>query len=80
MRVDQYYLMDNLEPNMDLEERPVAEKHLLNTTVKNLTWRGVTVTVKDRETKEPKAIVDNVEGVVEAGELTLSPPVADDCI
>ncbi|EEU43207.1 uncharacterized protein NECHADRAFT_95486 [Fusarium vanettenii 77-13-4] len=54
---------------MDLEERPVAEKHLLNTTVKNLTWRGVTVTVKDRETKEPKAIVDNVEGVVEAGEI-----------
>ncbi|KAI8660480.1 ABC transporter domain-containing protein [Fusarium keratoplasticum] len=69
MRVDQYYLMDNLEPTMDLEERPVAEKHLLNTTVKNLTWRGVTVTVKDRETKEPKAIVDNVEGVVEAGEI-----------
>ncbi|KAL6359338.1 hypothetical protein LRP88_06758 [Fusarium phalaenopsidis] len=54
---------------MDLEERPVAEKHLFNTTVKNLTWRGVTVTVKDRETKEPKAIVDNVEGVVEAGEI-----------
>ncbi|UPK93656.1 hypothetical protein LCI18_004591 [Fusarium solani-melongenae] len=69
MRVDQYYLMDNLEPTMDLEERPVAEKHLFNTTVKNLTWRGVTVTVKDRETKEPKAIVDNVEGVVEAGEI-----------
>lgn len=77
MRVDQYYLMDNLEPTMDLEERPVAEKHLLNTTVKNLTWRGVTVTVKDRETKEPKAIVDNVEGVVEAGELSLCAPVTD---
>ncbi|KAJ4224890.1 hypothetical protein NW759_005594 [Fusarium solani] len=69
MRVDQYYLMDNLEPTMDLEERPVAEKHLLNTTVKNLTWRGVTVTVKDRETKEPKTIVENVEGIVEAGEI-----------
>lgn len=61
--------MDNLEPTMDLEERPVAEKHLLNTTVKNLTWRGVTVTVKDRETKEPKTIVENVEGIVEAGEI-----------
>ncbi|KAI8662548.1 ABC transporter domain-containing protein [Fusarium sp. Ph1] len=69
MRVDQYCLMDNIEPTMDLEERPVAEKHLFNTTVKHLTWRGVTVTVKDRETKEPKAIVDNVEGVVEAGEI-----------
>lgn len=80
MKVDQYYLMDNLEPTMDLEECPVAEKHLFNTTVKNLTWRGVTVTVKDRETKEPKAIVDNVEGVVEAGDFNLSPPVIDDCI
>jgi hypothetical protein len=77
MRVDQYYLMDNLEPTMDLEERPVAEKHLLNTTVKNLTWRGVTVTVKDRETKEPKTIVENVEGIVEAGEFNLSTPVTD---
>lgn len=76
MRVDQYYLMDNLEPTMDLEENPVAEKHLLNTTVKNLTWRGVTVTVKDRETKEPKTIVDNVEGVVEAGEFGLSAQTA----
>ncbi|KAH7002040.1 P-loop containing nucleoside triphosphate hydrolase protein [Ilyonectria destructans] len=54
---------------MDLEQRPVAEKHLLNTTVKNLTWRGVTVTVKDRESKELKPIVHNVEGVVEAGEI-----------
>lgn len=57
--------------SMDVEQQPVAEKHLLNTTVKNITWRGVTVTVKDRETKEPKAIVDNVEGVVEAGMFSL---------
>ncbi|KAI5460401.1 P-loop containing nucleoside triphosphate hydrolase protein [Mariannaea sp. PMI_226] len=54
---------------MDPEERPVAEKHLLNTNVKNITWRGVTVTVRDRETKQPKTIVDNVEGIVEAGEI-----------
>lgn len=53
---------------MDVEQRPVAEKHLLNTTVKNITWSGVTVTVKDRETKEPKTIVHNVEGIVEAGQ------------
>ncbi|KAL6399575.1 hypothetical protein AUP68_18125 [Ilyonectria robusta] len=59
--------MENLNYTMDPEQRPVAEKHLLNTTVKNLTWRGVTVTVKDRETKQPKTIVDNVEGIVEAG-------------
>ncbi|KAF7554653.1 hypothetical protein G7046_g6761 [Stylonectria norvegica] len=54
---------------MDPEQRPVAEKHLQNTTVKNITWRGVTVTVKDRESKKPKTIVDNVDGVVDAGEI-----------
>ncbi|KAF5631014.1 ATP-binding protein [Fusarium sp. NRRL 25303] len=59
----------DLDNSMDSEQRPVAEKHLLNTTIKNFTWRSVTVTVKDRETKQPKAIVDNVEGIVEAGEI-----------
>ncbi|KAI1013995.1 hypothetical protein LB504_008689 [Fusarium proliferatum] len=59
----------DLDNSMDSEQRPVAEKHLLNTTIKNFTWRNVTVTVKDRETKQPKAIVDNVEGIVEAGEI-----------
>jgi hypothetical protein len=52
---------------MDPEQRPVAEKYLLNTTVKSLTWRSVSVTVKDQETKQQKTIVDNVEGIVEAG-------------
>ncbi|KAF5633056.1 ATP-binding protein cassette [Fusarium sp. NRRL 52700] len=59
----------DLDNSMDSEQRPVAEKHLLNTTIKNFTWRNVTVTVKDRKTKQPKAIVDNVEGIVEAGEI-----------
>ncbi|KAF5242804.1 hypothetical protein FAUST_3140 [Fusarium austroamericanum] len=55
--------------SMDSEQRPVAEKHLVNTTIKNFTWSNVTVTVKDRETKQPKAIVDDVQGIVEAGEI-----------
>lgn len=50
---------------MDVEKG--ADVHLRNTTVHNITWRSVTVTVKDRQTKQAKAIVDNVEGVVEAG-------------
>lgn len=52
---------------MDVERQVHAEVHLMNTTVQNITWRGVTVTVKDRETKLPKTIVENVEGIVEAG-------------
>ncbi|KAH6890536.1 P-loop containing nucleoside triphosphate hydrolase protein [Thelonectria olida] len=54
---------------MDPEQAPVAEKHLVNTTVKTFTWRGVTVNVKDRDTKQSKSIVDSVEGIVEAGEI-----------
>jgi hypothetical protein len=57
--------------DIDIEKHAVAEAHLRNTTVHNITWKGVTVTVKDRETKLPKTIVDNVEGIVEAGP---SPP------
>jgi hypothetical protein len=52
---------------MDLEQRPTSEKQLINTTVHNITWRGVTVTVTDRKTKQSKTLVDNIEGVVQAG-------------
>ncbi|KAF5681111.1 ATP-binding protein [Fusarium heterosporum] len=62
-------MKENSTETMDSEQRPVVEKHLFNSTIKNFTWRGVTVTVKDRETKQPKKIVDNVEGIVEAGEI-----------
>lgn len=47
-----------------------AGSHLLrNTTVHNISWSGITVTVTDRETKQPKTLLDNVQGYVEAGEL-----------
>jgi hypothetical protein len=58
---------------VDLEAGTVADTHLLNTTVKTISWKDVTVTVKDRETKEPRNIVDKVEGIVEAGSST--PPL-----
>jgi hypothetical protein len=52
---------------VDIEKGIVVDDHLTNTTVRSISWRNVTVTVKDRETKLPKAIVENVEGIVEAG-------------
>ncbi|KAK4443946.1 P-loop containing nucleoside triphosphate hydrolase protein [Podospora aff. communis PSN243] len=55
--------------NVDVERHAVAEAHLKNTTIRHLAWKGVTVTVKDRETKLPKEILENVEGIVEAGEI-----------
>ena len=48
-----------------------GDAHLLNTTVRHFTWAGVTVTVKDRNTKELRNIVDDVEGTVEAGKSAL---------
>jgi hypothetical protein len=54
-------------PNIDIE-RGVAADAFVNTTVRSLAWKGLTVTVIDRETKLPKTIVDNVDGIVEAGQ------------
>lgn len=40
-----------------------------NTTVRSLAWTDVTVLVKDRRRCEETAIISNVEGIVQAGEL-----------
>jgi hypothetical protein len=52
----------------DVEHAAVDDTHLRNTTVRNFIWQDVTVTVKDNETKCPKAILDRVSGIVEAGQ------------
>ncbi|KAI0006898.1 P-loop containing nucleoside triphosphate hydrolase protein [Xylariaceae sp. FL0662B] len=56
----------DFDVDIDVEQ---GDTHLLNTTVHNLAWQDVTVTVKDRNTKELRNIVNNVEGIVEAGEI-----------
>jgi hypothetical protein len=53
--------------SVDIERKAVGEAHLRNTTVHNFSWKGITVTVKDRDTKQPKAILDNIDGIVKAG-------------
>ncbi|OLN81820.1 ABC transporter G family member 12 [Colletotrichum chlorophyti] len=53
----------------DLEMMGAPDAHLLNTTVQNISWEGIEVTVKDRATKQPKRIVDHVDGLVKAGEM-----------
>jgi hypothetical protein len=54
--------------SVDVEER-AADAHLQNTTVKNFVWQNITVTVKDHKTKQPKALLHGVNGVVMAGML-----------
>ncbi|KAH8684685.1 putative ABC transporter [Tricladium varicosporioides] len=41
----------------------------MNNTVRDYLWQGITVTVKDRKTKDPTNILENVNGVVRAGEI-----------
>ncbi|ORY55862.1 P-loop containing nucleoside triphosphate hydrolase protein [Pseudomassariella vexata] len=53
----------------DVEKSVLSGDHLLNTTVSSISWRDVAVMVKHKETGEPLRIVDNVEGIVEAGEM-----------
>lgn len=53
--------------HVDVEQKAVDDAHLRNTVVKTFAWQGVKVIVKDHKTKEPKAILDDVTGLVEAG-------------
>jgi hypothetical protein len=52
---------------MDPEQHPVAEKQFLNAPVESLSWSGLTVTVKESKTGQPKTLLDNAEGIVQAG-------------
>jgi hypothetical protein len=52
---------------VDIEQKALDNAHLMNDTVRNFVWQGITVVVKDHKTKEPKTILENVEGYVEAG-------------
>lgn len=54
--------------NIDVEQKAVDETQLRNTTVEHFMWQGVRVIVKDRATKEPKVILDGVDGLVTAGQ------------
>lgn len=55
--------------DVDIEQKTLDDANLLNDTVRNYSWSGVSVVVKDHKTKQPKAILENVDGIVEAGEI-----------
>lgn len=50
-------------------ESAAADTHLLNETVQELSWRGISVMVRDKATKNERKILDNVGGTVKAGML-----------
>lgn len=43
--------------------------HLTNDEVKSFSWENITVTVKDRTSKQPIDLLSNVSGMIEAGEM-----------
>ena len=42
---------------------------LTNTNIRSFGWKCVTVTVKDRQSQQPKTILSDVNGIVKSGEL-----------
>lgn len=54
--------------NADIE-KAAGRNPLHNTVVDNFAWKNISVTVKDKATKQSKAILDNISGVIRAGEI-----------
>ncbi|KAG0160973.1 hypothetical protein PDIDSM_78490 [Penicillium digitatum] len=52
----------------DLEQNDSGH-FLMNQTIRNFSWQGLTVTVKDRETKKPRDLINDISGDVQHGEL-----------
>jgi hypothetical protein len=64
--------MSTSNPSIDVEKGSSTDyAHLTNTSVHSFSWKDVTVTVKDRKTKQPLEILSGVDGIVEAGMYTL---------
>lgn len=63
--------MSSTVDSQDIEKGADATDfaHLTNNVVQNFSWENVTVTVKDRASKQPLDILSNVSGILEAGEI-----------
>jgi ABC-type multidrug transport system ATPase subunit len=61
--------MSNAKSSEDIEKCSADYAHLTNETVYSFSWEDVTVTVKDRASKQPLDILAGVNGMVEAGEM-----------
>ncbi|KAJ5486714.1 hypothetical protein N7530_001014 [Penicillium desertorum] len=65
--------MGNPSPS-DASSTPDLERNdsghfLMNETVRNFSWQGLTITVKDRETKKARDLINDISGDVQHGEL-----------
>jgi hypothetical protein len=53
-------------PTLDVEWDGDS-RFLMNHSVKNVSWSGLTVTVKDRQTKEARDLIHDISGDVQQG-------------
>jgi hypothetical protein len=60
--------MSTSTTNVDVEKNNGEYTQLINNTVRNFAWKDITISVKDRSTKQPKNILNDVNGFVQAGE------------
>ncbi|KAJ5949276.1 hypothetical protein N7454_000860 [Penicillium verhagenii] len=57
-------------PDLDLERNEAVGRHFLtNGSVSRFSWTGLNVTVKDRQSKEPRDLIHDISGDVRQGEL-----------
>jgi hypothetical protein len=61
--------ISNHSADIEKDAAGAGYAHLTNETVNSFSWSDVTVTVKDRATKQPLDILSGVNGIVEAGEM-----------
>jgi hypothetical protein len=56
------------DDSLDVEKDPRTDyTHLTNQSVHSFSWEDITVTVKDRHSKQPLKLLSNVSGTVQAG-------------
>lgn len=51
----------------DTERQKSHEFYMFNDVVHSLSWSNITLTVEDRSTKQPKSLISDVSGSIEAG-------------
>ncbi|KAH8891485.1 P-loop containing nucleoside triphosphate hydrolase protein [Thozetella sp. PMI_491] len=57
------------QEELDVERHAHDTSYLFNTVARNLSWSDINVTVRDRATREPKQILNNISGHVTAAHI-----------
>lgn len=57
---------------VDIEQKSGENAYLTNTTIGTFAWQGINVSIKDGKSSQSKAILENVEGYVNAGNKFLN--------